>query len=77
MASYAHFAHHDQGGSSDDTAVKAPSEWTTGDDPATSKQKAYIAVLEKRAGEGVHGLDGLGKGEASEMIEDLRKRTGE
>lgn len=58
-------------------AVRDPSEWTTGADAATQKQKAYIAVLEKRAGEGVHDLGGLSKAEASEKIEDLRDRTGD
>jgi hypothetical protein len=58
-------------------AVTDPSEWTTGGDPATQKQKAYIAVLEKHAGEGVHDLANLNKSEASERIEELRKKTGE
>ncbi len=59
------------------SAVRDPAEWTTGQDVATQKQKAYLAVLEKRAGEGVHGLEGLSKAKASERIEELRERTGE
>jgi hypothetical protein len=62
---------------SSNAAIAAPTEWTTGGDAATQKQKAYIAVLEKRAGEGVHDLGGLTKGEASERIEALRERTSE
>ncbi|EJD40829.1 hypothetical protein AURDEDRAFT_115701 [Auricularia subglabra TFB-10046 SS5] len=57
--------------------IRNPDEWTTGGDPATKKQKAYIAVLEERAGGPVHGLDGATKAEASERIEELRGRTGE
>jgi hypothetical protein len=60
-----------------DATIKDPEEWATGGDPATAKQKAYIAVLEKRAGEGVHGLAELSKGEASARIEELREKTGE
>lgn len=53
-----------------------PQKWSTGGEPATQKQMAYIAVLEKKAGEGVHDAGELTKTDASERIEDLRAKTG-
>jgi hypothetical protein len=50
--------------------------WATGDDPATGKQMGYIAVMAKKLGEEVPNEKGMGKGEASQKIEDLKKRTG-
>lgn len=49
-----------------------PENWTTGDEPATEKQKGYVAVLEKKAGKPVSDKEGLGKSEASEIIEKLK-----
>jgi hypothetical protein len=71
------FIYPQQSDTSTNAAVAPPSEWSTGDEPATAKQKAYLAVLEKKAGEGVHDLQNLKKGEASEMIEEYRGKTGE
>ncbi|WRT63217.1 uncharacterized protein IL334_000120 [Kwoniella shivajii] len=49
-----------------------PENWATGDDPATEKQKGFIKVLEKQKGTGGENVDGLGKSEASEKIEELK-----
>jgi hypothetical protein len=55
--------------------IQDPESWSTGDDPATGKQTGYIAVMAKEAGEDVK-TEGLGKTEASEKIEELKKKTG-
>ena len=50
-----------------------PENWATGDEPATDKQKAFIAVLEKQKEGGVESAkEALGKSEASEKIEELK-----
>jgi hypothetical protein len=64
--------------SSDATAgepIQDPKTWATRDDPATGKQIGYIAVMAKKAGEEVPS-ETLGKSEASQKIEDLKKKTG-
>ena len=61
----------------DDTSsntIKDPSDWTTGDEPATGAQESY---LHPRAGEAhAEGPAGLTKAEASEKIDELQDRTG-
>ena len=57
-----------------DNAVKDPSEWVTGDEPATGAQLSYLHTLAENAGEEVP--DGLNKAQASEMIETLQAKTG-
>jgi hypothetical protein len=64
------------GQSKDEPAIAPPTEWATGADPATQKQKASIAVMEKRAGEGAHDVAGLSKADASERIQELKTQTG-
>ncbi|KAK8844763.1 hypothetical protein IAR55_006613 [Kwoniella newhampshirensis] len=49
-----------------------PENWTTGDEPATEKQKGYLKVLEKQKGVETSADSGLGKSEASEKIEELK-----
>nr|XP_031862046.1 uncharacterized protein CI109_002459 [Kwoniella shandongensis]KAA5529118.1 hypothetical protein CI109_002459 [Kwoniella shandongensis] len=49
-----------------------PENWTTGDEPATDKQKGYLKVLEKQKGVELSADSGLGKSEASEKIEELK-----
>jgi hypothetical protein len=50
-----------------------PENWTTGDEPATDKQKGYLKVLEKQQGAPVAGdVEGMGKSEASGKIEEMR-----
>ncbi|OCF35024.1 hypothetical protein I316_03064 [Kwoniella heveanensis BCC8398] len=53
-----------------------PEQWATGADPATQKQKGFIAVLEDKnpglvPSEGID-KEGLDKSEASEIIEKLK-----
>ena len=58
----------------EDNAVKDPSEWVTGDEPATGAQLSYLHTLAENAGEEVP--EGLSKAQASEMIETLQAKTG-
>ena len=39
------------GQAGDPTAEKDPSDWVTGDEPATGAQKSYLETLSRRAGE--------------------------
>jgi hypothetical protein len=56
--------------------IQDPKTWATGDDPATGKQMGYIAVMAKKAGEVVPSEKDMGKSEASQKIEQLKKKTG-
>jgi len=56
--------------------IQDPKTWATGDHPATGKQMGYIAVMAKEAGEEVPSEKGMGKSEASQKIEALKKKTG-
>lgn len=58
--------------------LKHPETWTTGDDPATAKQTAFVESLEQQKGVDL-GVDEakLGKSEASEVIDRLLKGDGE
>ena len=53
---------------------KDPSDWVTGDEPATGPQESYLGTLAREAGADVP--DDLTKAQASEMIDDLQSRTG-
>ncbi|MGK5677917.1 DUF3072 domain-containing protein [Actinoplanes sp. URMC 104] len=55
-------------------AEKDPSDWVTGDEPATGAQESYLHTLAGEAKEDVP--DGLTKAEASQMIEELQSKTG-
>jgi hypothetical protein len=57
-----------------DNTVKDPSEWVTGDEPATGAQRSYLHTLAEAAGERVP--EGLTKAQASELIETLQAKTG-
>jgi len=57
-----------------DSHLAHPENWATGGESATSKQKSYIAVLEKQKGETVDAGAGLSKSEASEKIEELKQK---
>jgi hypothetical protein len=54
---------------------KDPSDWVTGDEPATGPQQSYLTTLAQQAGEQVD-LEGLSKAEASEKIEELKASAG-
>ena len=56
------------------TTEKDPSDWVTGDEPATGAQQSYLGTLAREAGEEVD--DGLTKRQASELIDELQERTG-
>ncbi len=58
----------------EDNAVKDPSEWVTGNEPATGAQLSYLHTLAENAGEEVP--EGLNKAQASELIETLQAKTG-
>lgn len=62
------------GDAQDGNLEKDPSEWVSGDDPATEAQKSYIDSLAKQAGEQIPA--NLTKAEASEHIDRLKKLTG-
>jgi len=57
-----------------DNAVKDPSEWVTGDEPATGAQLSYLHTLAEAVGEEVP--ESLKKAQASELIETLQAKTG-
>ena len=54
----------------DRTLEKDPSDWVTGDEPATGAQKSYLETLSRGAEEEVP--DDLTKAEASQKIDELK-----
>jgi len=60
----------------DNSAIKDPKDWKSGDDPATPSQQSYLETLAEQAGEEAPTADDLTKAEASEEIDRLRKETG-
>ena len=62
------------GDAQDGNLEKDPSDWVSGDDPATEAQKSYIDSLAKQTGEQIPA--NLTKAQASEHIDRLRKLTG-
>jgi hypothetical protein len=57
----------------DPTAEKDPSDWVTGDEPATGPQKSYLQTLAREAGEEVP--DDLTKADASRKIDELQDQS--
>ena len=57
----------------DPTAEKDPSDWVTGDEPATGPQKSYLQTLAREAGEEVP--DDLTKADASRRIDELQEES--
>jgi hypothetical protein len=55
------------------TAEKDPSDWVTGDEPATGPQKSYLQTLAREAGTEVP--DDLTKADASHRIDELRDES--
>ena len=53
-----------------DPAAKDPSDWVTGDEPATGAQKSYLETLTRSTDEEVP--DDLTKAEASRKIDELK-----
>ncbi len=58
----------------DPTAEKDPSDWVTGDEPATGAQKSYLNTLARQVGEDVP--EELSKADASRKIDELKDETG-
>ena len=58
------------GQAGDPTAEKDPSDWVTGDEPATGAQKSYLETLTRQTDEDVP--DDLTKAEASQKIDELK-----
>jgi hypothetical protein len=58
----------------DPTAEKDPSDWVTGDEPATGAQRSYLETLSRQAGEdpGEQIPDDLTKADASRKIDELK-----
>ena len=57
----------------DPSAEKDPSDWVTGDEPATGPQKSYLQTLAREAGEEVP--DDLTKADASRKIDELQDES--
>ena len=57
------------------SAIKDPKQWKSGDDPATPSQQSYLETLAEQASE-EPPADDLTKAEASEEIDRLRKEAG-
>ena len=62
------------GQAGDPTAEKDPSDWVTGDEPATGAQKSYLNTLARQAGEDVP--EDITKADASRKIDELQEETG-
>ncbi len=54
----------------DQTLEKDPSDWVTGDEPATGAQKSYLETLTRASDDEVP--DDLTKAEASKKIDELK-----
>jgi hypothetical protein len=54
--------------------VKAPEQWTTGDEQMTGAQRSYLNTLSTEAGEEIK--EDLTKAEASKKIDELQQKTG-
>lgn len=54
--------------------VKAPEDWTTGDEPMTGPQRSYLQTLCREAKEDFN--EQWTKAEASKKIDELQTKTG-
>ena len=54
----------------DQTLEKDPSDWVTGEEPATGAQRSYLETLSRGTDEDVP--DDLTKAEASQKIDELK-----
>jgi hypothetical protein len=59
----------------EETAIKNPDDWKTGDEPMTGAQRSYLETLATQTGEEANNGD-LTKAEASKRIDELRKKAG-
>ena len=53
-----------------DSAEKDPSDWVTGEEPATGAQKSYLETLARQSDEEIP--EDLTKAEASQKIDELK-----
>ena len=60
------------GQAGDPTAEKDPSDWVTGDEPATGAQKSYLETLARQSGDDVEVPEDLTKADASKKIDELK-----
>ena len=60
------------GQAGDPTAEKDPSDWVTGDEPATGAQKSYLETLARQSGDDVEVPEALSKADASKKIDELK-----
>ena len=54
---------------------KNPDEWVSGDDPMTGAQASYLKTLCEQAGTPEMFDDGLTKGHASKLIDEMREKA--
>jgi hypothetical protein len=57
-----------------DNASKDPSDWVSGDEPATGAQKSYLHTLMERTGTSVPNFNSLTKAQAAVAIEECQKK---
>ena len=65
---------HTQDRADESNTIKAPEDWTTGDEPMTGAQRSYLGTLSEEAKVPVD--DDLTKAEASKRIDELQEATG-
>lgn len=57
--------------------VKAPADWTTGEEPMTGPQASYLKTLLQQAGKPEPEFNpSLTKAQASQLIDQLQQETG-
>jgi Protein of unknown function (DUF3072) len=57
----------------DESPLKDPADWTTGDEPATQSQRSYLETLSNDTGAEVPR--DLTKAQASQLIDELRGQS--
>jgi hypothetical protein len=60
--------------SENNSAIKDPDDWKTGDEPETAAQRSYLETLSREAGQ--EPPEPLTKADAAKRIEELQQATG-
>jgi DUF3072 family protein len=60
----------------DNNAKKDSDQWVSGGDPMTGAQASYLRTLCQQAGTHDKSQDNLTKAEASQLIDEMRKKAG-
>jgi hypothetical protein len=60
----------------DNSTLRDPHDWKTGDEPMTAAQRSYLETLTREAGEDFDDEMELTKAEAALRIEELQRQTG-